>query len=60
MPQPLIFPLLVAKKSPTLQRKRTATIILNSLEIKFPDLIKQSTLISEELNRVAILMEEEC
>ena len=58
-PQSLIFPLLVAKKSKSNQRRQTAFIILTALERKFPDLIKQASLISDELNKVAILLEEE-
>lgn len=58
-PQALVYPLTVASKSASLQRKNAANKILTSMSDHSPELVKQALMCSEELIRVAILWHEQ-
>ncbi|KAJ1517551.1 phosphatidylinositol kinase- protein kinase tor1 [Coelomomyces lativittatus] len=56
--QALIYPLLVASKSPSKVRTLSALQILDKMRVHSPELVKQGLLVSQELIRIAILWEE--
>lgn len=58
-PQALVYPLTVASKSASLQRKKAANKILGSMCDHTPNLVNQSVMCSDELIRVAILWHEQ-
>lgn len=58
-PQALVYPLTVASKSASLQRKKAAHKILTSMSDHSPTLVQQALMCSEELIRVAILWHEQ-
>ena len=57
-PQALVYPLFVALKSPREDRKAAAEILMSSLRHSSPKLVDQALLVSQELIRVAILLQE--
>eukprot|EP00884_Botryococcus_braunii_P019425 jgi/Botrbrau1/6166/Bobra.0344s0007.1 len=57
-PQALIYPLLVACKSSSAERKKAAQNVLSNLRIHSPALVEQAQLVSQELIRMAILWHE--
>jgi FKBP12-rapamycin complex-associated protein len=54
----LIYSLSVTQKSQALSRKEAANTLIDKLKSTQPQLIQQATLISNELNRSAILLAE--
>lgn len=58
-PQGIIFQLLVASKSSSQKRTKSALRLISTLRKKSGEIVKQTAIISEELNKVAILLEEE-
>lgn len=57
-PQALVYPLTVATKSSSVQRRSAANKILKSMSEHSPTLVSQALMVSEELIRVAILWHE--
>lgn len=57
-PQALVYPLTVATKSSSVQRRSAANKILKSMSEHSPTLVNQALMVSEELIRVAILWHE--
>jgi FKBP12-rapamycin complex-associated protein len=57
-PQALVYPLTVAGKSQSINRKKAALSILNNMTSHSPVLVEQALRVSEELVRVAILWQE--
>lgn len=57
-PQALVYPLTVATKSSSVQRRTAANKILKSMSEHSPTLVNQALMVSEELIRVAILWHE--
>lgn len=57
-PQALVYPLSVASKATSIERKTAANKILNSMREHSPTLVEQAKMCSEELIRVAILWHE--
>ena len=58
-PQALIYPLAVSLKEKMSARKTAAIKIFEDMKLKYPELIDQALLISEELCRAAILLKEQ-
>ena len=58
-PQALVYPLTVASKSASMNRKKAAHKILSSMSAHSPTLVEQALMCSEELIRVAILWHEQ-
>lgn len=58
-PQALVYPLTVASKATSLQRKKAAHKLLTSMSDHSPTLVQQALMCSEELIRVAILWHEQ-
>ncbi|EAS01249.1 phosphatidylinositol 3- and 4-kinase family protein (macronuclear) [Tetrahymena thermophila SB210] len=58
-PQALIYPLTVALKSKIQIRQQAASKIIENIKTHSPLLINQALLISQELNRTAILIKEQ-
>ncbi|VDP19438.1 unnamed protein product [Soboliphyme baturini] len=54
----LVYPLTVAAKSENLSRQQAAGRVLKHLSDRYPTLVQQAALVSEELVRVAILWHE--
>jgi len=57
-PQALIYPLMVASKSPVDTRRRSALAVLDAMRAHSNLLVTQASLVSEQLVRVAILWPE--
>jgi serine/threonine-protein kinase mTOR len=57
-PQALIYSLSVLQKSSTVQRRAAANQLIEKLKITQPVLVEQAGIISSELNRSAILLDE--
>ncbi|CAH1757738.1 9252_t:CDS:10 [Entrophospora sp. SA101] len=57
-PQALIYPLTVASKSQSSNRKKAALAVMDKLRSHSPVLVEQALLVSQELIRVAILWHE--
>ena len=57
-PQALIYSLSVTKKSHTSERREAAAQLIEKLKTTQPVLIEQASIISDELNRSAILLAE--
>lgn len=57
-PQALIYSLSVTQKSTTAKRRQAADQLIEKLKITQPVLIEQAQIISDELNRSAILLDE--
>eukprot|EP01016_Furgasonia_blochmanni_P050789 TRINITY_DN7905_c0_g1_i1.p1 TRINITY_DN7905_c0_g1~~TRINITY_DN7905_c0_g1_i1.p1 ORF type:complete len:1154 (+),score=305.78 TRINITY_DN7905_c0_g1_i1:248-3709(+) len=57
-PQSLVFQLFLASNSNSAVRRENASKIFNEMKAHSPDLVAQAILISEELNRAALLLQE--
>ncbi|GAA5848144.1 hypothetical protein JCM3766R1_000463 [Sporobolomyces carnicolor] len=57
-PQALVYPLTVASKYPSENRRRAALSIMNKMRDHSASLVEQAVLVSQELIRVAILWHE--
>ncbi|KAL7715888.1 Serine/threonine-protein kinase TOR [Entamoeba marina] len=57
-PQALVYPLTVASKSPSYDRRKTAMSVIEKIRTDSGHLVEQALLVSEELVRVAILWHE--
>ena len=57
-PQALVYPLTVASKSPSFDRRKTAISVIEKIRADSGHLVEQALLVSQELVRVAILWNE--
>ncbi|EMS15353.1 FKBP12-rapamycin complex-associated protein [Entamoeba histolytica HM-3:IMSS] len=57
-PQALVYPLTVASKSPSYDRRKTAMSVIEKIRTDSGHLVEQALLVSEELVRIAILWHE--
>jgi len=54
----MVYPLFVALKSPRVDRRIAAESLMSGLRQSSPKLVDQALLVSQELIRVAILLQE--
>ncbi|ELP85087.1 FKBP12-rapamycin complex-associated protein, putative [Entamoeba invadens IP1] len=57
-PQALVYPLTVASKSPSYDRRKTAMSVIEKIRTDSGHLVEQALLVGEELVRVAVLWHE--
>lgn len=58
-PQGIVFQLMLASQSKTERRKKSALKVINKIREQHTVFVSQADLISKELRKVAILLEEE-